>query len=251
MPSCKSLRSTAADRSPPSSTSRRRPGSPERSARPLRADEPCRRGQRRLRGREGPAGPSRPARRGARLDRPHSGLPGRSGPCGSRSFERGRTAAQDPRPLGKACDRFTFTRRPGLARLAGRRARSRGGVPDGFRLPQGSSARALGPVGERAPNDESDRVTMMLTCPKVACGMQTPAPAVFCEWCGARLGLTPREMRDAGLLPARKLTKALVAERPKRHYGTCAYCGRPCLGEVCAQHRDLARQEHEEQRGVT
>ena len=34
-------------------------------------------------------------------------------------------------------------------------------------------------------------------------------------------------------------------KKPKR----CPYCGRPCDGATCAQHRDLAKIEKEERRG--
>jgi hypothetical protein len=32
---------------------------------------------------------------------------------------------------------------------------------------------------------------------------------------------------------------AIVGERPKHFYRRCAYCGRPCYGLTCRNHRDL------------
>jgi predicted molibdopterin-dependent oxidoreductase YjgC len=38
---------------------------------------------------------------------------------------------------------------------------------------------------------------------------------------------------------SRALVKEIVAERPRRTYGDCSYCGAPCIGAACAKHRDL------------
>lgn len=120
------------------------------------------------------------------------------------------------------------------------------------------------------------------TCPKAKCRALANANAEFCPVCGARLGLSRRQMRDmakralsepggsedsvslsvgsgpvrkAGLPPGsesapRVLTKTLIAERPKRVYGQCNYCGRPCLGRTCAAHRKLQQLEHDMERGA-
>jgi hypothetical protein len=79
---------------------------------------------------------------------------------------------------------------------------------------------------------------MMLTCPQPDCGHRTPEPAVFCEECGARLGLSPEQL---GADQARKPTRALVTERPKRTYGECVYCSRPCIGRTCPAHRVILK----------
>jgi hypothetical protein len=79
---------------------------------------------------------------------------------------------------------------------------------------------------------------MMLTCPQPACGYRVPEPAVFCSECGARLGLSPEQL---GADQARKLTRALVAQRERCAYGSCAYCGHPCLGRACTAHRPLLK----------
>lgn len=36
-----------------------------------------------------------------------------------------------------------------------------------------------------------------------------------------------------------QLTRDLLAQRPKRTYRQCEFCGRPCQGRACSQHRDL------------
>lgn len=37
----------------------------------------------------------------------------------------------------------------------------------------------------------------------------------------------------------RALVAELAAERPKRTFRCCAYCGVPCYGITCREHRDL------------
>lgn len=37
----------------------------------------------------------------------------------------------------------------------------------------------------------------------------------------------------------RELTKAVVAERPRRLFQMCPYCGRPCRGASCLYDADL------------
>ena len=73
---------------------------------------------------------------------------------------------------------------------------------------------------------------IQLTCPRRACGASNDPRAIFCSECGARLSLS-----------ARQLTKAITTERPKRTYGQCHYCGRPCLGQTCAAHRKLVEMD--------
>jgi hypothetical protein len=36
-----------------------------------------------------------------------------------------------------------------------------------------------------------------------------------------------------------KLTRALVAQRPRRLFRHCCYCGHPSIGVACPCHRDL------------
>jgi hypothetical protein len=38
---------------------------------------------------------------------------------------------------------------------------------------------------------------------------------------------------------APRLVQEIVTERPKRIYRACCYCGRPCSGPACRDHRDL------------
>lgn len=43
----------------------------------------------------------------------------------------------------------------------------------------------------------------------------------------------------------RQLVKQVVSERRRSSYGECSYCGTPCYGGVCADHRDLPQIEHQ------
>jgi hypothetical protein len=38
---------------------------------------------------------------------------------------------------------------------------------------------------------------------------------------------------------ARDFTRELTAQRPRRLFGRCDYCGWPCTGPTCPHHRDL------------
>ncbi len=43
----------------------------------------------------------------------------------------------------------------------------------------------------------------------------------------------------------RRVTKAVVAERPRRSFRMCPYCGRPCRGNACRFDMDLVAIERD------